>query len=59
MTTYVLVGGAWLGAGIGRESPVGCGISATTPTPSPSPASASGCTSPLPRSTSKPTSPTW
>jgi hypothetical protein len=30
MATYVLVGGAWLGAGVGRGSPGGCEITATT-----------------------------
>ena len=33
MTTYVLVGGTWLGAGVGNPSPLGYEITATTLTP--------------------------
>ena len=59
MTTYVLVGGAWLGGwcwqGVARR----LREEGNDAYPSPSPASESGCTSPLLRSTSRPTSPTW
>ncbi len=56
MSAYVLVGGGWLGAGVGKESPACSERRGTMPIPQPSPASANGCTSPLRRSTSKPIS---